>query len=430
MSILIKNAEVLIDNKFVKNDILIDGGKIVEIGKPVAGRPVAASGGTPEGNKEINAEGLTVLPGFIDMHCHLRDPGYEYKEDIISGTKAAAKGGFTAVCCMPNTNPVIDNPAIIHYIKYKSEKAFAKVYPIAAITVKSEGRELCEIGTLKEAGAVAVSDDGKPVSNAQIMRNAMQYCKGFNMPIISHCEDLTLADDGAANEGFNATISGIKGITRAAEEVMTARDIILAETLNAKVHITHVSTKGSVELIRNAKKRGVRVTCDTCPHYFTGTDDLIVNYDTNAKVNPPLREKEDVEAIKAGIADGTIDAISTDHAPHSADEKNAEFSKAPNGISGIEVAFALCYNLVKEKIITLEKLSALLTDKPSEILSLEKGVLKKGGKADLVIIKRDYKNKIDVNNFISKGKNNPFNGTDVFAKVCYTICGGVITFEK
>ena len=288
------------------------------------------------------------------MHVHLREPGYEYKETILSGTRAAVKGGFTAVACMPNTNPVADNETVVTYILSQAQKAgYAKVYPIACIAKGQQGEDITEFGRLKEAGAVAFSDDGRPVMDSGIMRLALQYGKGFDALMISHSEDLTLLNGGVMNEGDTATAIGLKGITRAAEEVMQSRDIILARTYDARVHLAHISTKGAVELVRRAKAEGVKVTAETAPHYFTADDTWVIGYDTNTKVNPPLRTKEDVAAIKAGLADGTIDAIATDHAPHHEDEKNVEYDIAANGISGIESSLPLSLNLVREGVISV-----------------------------------------------------------------------------
>lgn len=293
MNVLIKNGNAVIGDAFEPADIYIEGSKIVKIGKNI---DCAA-------DREIDASGKIVLPGFVDMHCHLRDPGQEYKEDIASGSAAALRGGFTSVACMPNTVPPVDNAALVKYVRTRAaEVDRAKVFPIGCITKGQQGKEMAEMGFMQEAGAVAFSDDGRPVSNANIMRLALEYAAGRNALIISHCEDKDLAGDGVANEGLNATVSGLKGITRAAEECMVARDIVLAETLGARVHIAHVSTKGSVELVRQAKARGVLVTCETCPHYFAATDDEILNYNTNAKINPPLRTQADVDAIEIGRA--------------------------------------------------------------------------------------------------------------------------------
>ncbi len=378
------------------------------------------------GDEVIDCANLTVIPGLTDMHCHLREPGYEYKEDIESGTLAAAKGGFTKVACMPNTKPVADNSAVIKYIADKAkEKAKVKVYPIGAISKEQKGEELAEIGDMKQAGAVAVSDDGKPVMSSSLMKKAIIYASTFDIPVISHCEDTVLADDGYMNEGYISTILGLRGIPKAAEEVMVAREIILSEYTGLHIHIAHVSTKLSVELIRNAKKRGVKVTCETCPHYFTLTDEAVLGFNTNAKVNPPLREKEDVNAIIEGLKDGTIDAIATDHAPHHADEKRIEFALAANGISGFETAFALSYTyLVKQNHISLNKLVELMNVNPCRILKLDNNM------TDLTIFDTENKYKVITEKFVSKGKNSPYNGYELYGQVVYTIVDGKIVYRN
>ena len=290
---------------FLGKDILIEKDRIVEIGTNLSKKV----------HRVIDATDMWVIPGLIDAHCHLREPGFEYKEDIVSGTRSAAAGGFTSVACMPNTEPAIDNAAMVQYIKLKSaSEGKVRVYPIAAITQGRKGKHITEMGEMKKAGAVALSDDGDPVSDANVMRLALEYAKQFGLLIISHCEDKSLVADGVMNEGYVSTILGLKGITRAAEEVMVARDVILSEITGAPIHIAHVSTAGAVDIIRHAKSRGIPVTCETAPHYFSATDEWVENYDTNAKVNPPLRTQRDVEAIKEGLRDGTIDIIATDHA--------------------------------------------------------------------------------------------------------------------
>lgn len=416
--LLIKSALV----RGEKKDILIDGDRIEKI---------AAGIGT-DGCDVIEADGLTALPAFVDMHVHLREPGFEYKEDIESGSKAAVAGGFSAVCCMPNTKPVTDNKYIVRYIKDRAkEVGLVKVYPIAAVSVGEKGETITEMGKLKEAGAVAFSDDGRPVESAQLMRIALEYAGGLNMPVISHCEDISLVNDGVMNEGFISTLTGLKGITRASEEVMVARDIVLAETLGARVHIAHISTKGSAQLIREAKARGVKVTCETCPHYFAATDELCRDNDANAKVNPPLREESDRLAMIEAIKDGTVDAIVTDHAPHAKHEKEGGFVGAANGISGIETSFALSYTaLVKSGEITLERLSELMTANPASIVNIECGRLEEGGKADIVLVDLAEKYAIDKNEFFSKGKNTPFHGREVYGRVRYTVVDGDLKYER
>lgn len=380
----------------------------------------------------IDATGMIVAPGLIDMHCHLRDPGYEYKEDIETGTKSAAKGGFTSVACMPNTNPIIDNKALVEYIFSKAKNSgVVNVYPIGAITKGLKGEELAEIGELKFAGVVGISDDGKPVNNPSLMRRAMQYASMFDTVVISHCEDMGLLDGGVMNEGFTSTHLGLKGITSAAEDVMVAREAILSEITGAHVHIAHVSTKNSVELIRQAKKRGVKITCETCPHYFTLTEEFVNGYNTNAKMNPPLRTAEDVEAIIEGLRDGTIDAIATDHAPHHKDEKDIEFDKASNGIVGFETALALGITyLVDKGQLSLMQLIEKMTINPARILGLNKGTLNAGKTADIIIIDADNEYAVDVNAFESKSKNSPYHGFLLKGRVQYTIVGGKIVVRQ
>lgn len=417
MNLLIKNATAVIGDSLEESDIYIEGSKIVKIGKDI---DCAA-------DKIIDAENKVVLPGFVDMHCHLREPGQEYKEDIESGSAAALRGGFTSIACMPNTNPPLDNVALIKYVAMRgTEVDNAKVYPIGCITKGQQGKEIAEMGFMKEAGAVAFSDDGRPVENGNIMRLALEYASSHKALVISHCEDKSIAADGVVNEGLNATISGLKGINRVAEESMIARDVLLAEALGARVHIAHVSTKGSVEIVRQAKARGVKVTCETCPHYFCATDDEILSYNTNAKINPPLRTQQDVDAIIEGIKDGTIDAIATDHAPHHADEKNREFNLAPFGTSGFETAFALAYTyLVETDVIDMPKLSKLMSANPARILGIGTGVLKAGERADITIVDTDKGFTVDSSKFVSKGKNSLFNGWQLRGAVTNVIVDGI-----
>ena len=419
--LLIKNGTAVFTDSVKKCDILVDGDKIAKISENI----------DMAGVKTIDASELHVFPGLIDMHVHLREPGYEYKEDIASGSAAAVHGGFTQICCMPNTNPVCDNAAVVGYIVARGkEVGLCKVRPIGAITVGEKGEQLAEIGKMKDAGAVAISDDGRPVSDARVMRLAMEYASDFGLICLSHCEDKSLVDGGVVNEGYNSTLAGLKGIPRAAEEIMIAREIILAETLQKRAHICHVSTKGGVQLLREAKARGVAISAETCPHYFTLTDDIVLGYDANTKVNPPVREKEDVEAIKEGLRDGTLDCIVTDHAPHHVDEKSVEYNLAAFGISGIETSFALSYtNLVRGGVLTLEQLSERMSTAPARILNLEGGELKEGGVADIMLADLNEKYVIDSKKFVSKGKNTPFDGTEVYGRVKYTIVDGKIKYS-
>lgn len=381
----------------------------------------------------IDAGGRMAFPGFVDMHCHLRDPGYEYKEDIETGTRSAAAGGFTSIACMPNTNPVIDNESVVKYITNKAKSdGLVNVYPIGSITKGLKGEELAEIGELKFAGVVAISDDGKPVMNPGLMKRAIQYASMFDTIVISHCEDLNLVDEGFMNEGYTSTILGLKGIPAAAEEVMVARDVLLAEYLGVPVHIAHVSTAGSVEIIRHAKGRRVKVTAETCPHYFALTDEAVNGYNTNAKVNPPLRSEKDIKAVLEGLADDTIDVIATDHAPHHIDEKRVEFAVASNGIVGFETAVPLSITyLVKKGILSYHKLVEKMALNPARILGLNKGILDEGRHADITIIDVDEEFTVDVDRFHSKSKNSPFGGFKLYGTVYYTIVGGrVVVREK
>ena len=347
MSLLIKNGKVIDPSQKISGprDILVEGKKI---------KGLFPRGKGPEADKTVDASDCIVIPGLVDIHTHLREPGDEYKETIKTGTMAAVRGGFTAVCCMPNTNPVNDNISVTEFIlKKASEEGSCAVSPVAAITTGQDGEMLTELEALIKAGCIAFSDDGRPVMNSLIMRRALEYSKIFGVPIISHCEDLELSEGGVINEGIISTMMGLKGIPKAAEEVMVARDLSLCELTGGRLHIAHVSSEGSVNMIRDAKARGIKVTAETCPHYFSITEESVMGYDTNCKVNPPLRTERDIDAIKSGLKDGTIDVIATDHAPHHYDDKNREFDNAAFGISGIETAFALGLRLVEEKIIVL-----------------------------------------------------------------------------
>ncbi|HJB93438.1 MAG TPA: dihydroorotase [Candidatus Borkfalkia stercoripullorum] len=419
--LLIKGGQVVFADEVKAADILLENGKIAKIGKNLKA----------DGAEVVDAAGLTVFPGLIDMHVHLREPGFEYKEDIASGSAAAVAGGFTQVCCMPNTDPVCDNAAVVGYIAARAkEVGLCKVRPIGAITRGEKGETLSEMGKMKDAGAVAVSDDGKPVANARMMRLAMEYASDFGLICLSHCEDKDLVDGGVVNEGYNSTLAGLKGIPRAAEEIIIAREIILAETLHKRAHICHVSTKGGVQLLREAKARGVQITAETCPHYFTLTDDVVTSFDANTKVNPPIREAEDVAAIKEGLRDGTLDCIVTDHAPHHVDEKNVEYNLAAFGISGIETSFSLSYTyLVKGGVLSLPELADRMSAAPARILHLEGGKIAEGEVADLMLADLNAEYVIDGKKFVSKGKNTPFGGMKVSGKVVCTIVDGDVKYR-
>ncbi len=420
MIIAIINGHIIdsANNVDEKLDIRVDDGKIVKIGKPGS---VSANGA-----QVVDASGKLVVPGLIDMHVHLREPGFEYKETIATGTDAAKAGGFTSVCCMPNTNPVNDNRSVTEFILSQARNGAAHVYPIAAITKGSRGEELTEMAELHAAGCRAASDDGKPVMTAGIMRRAMEYSRIFDLLIISHCEDTTLSDKGVMNEGIVSTELGLRGIPRAAEDVMTGRDIALAEQTGCRLHIAHVSTRGAVELIRAAKARGVKVTAETCPHYFSLTEEAVRGYNTMAKMNPPLRTDADVAAVKQGLKDGTIDVIATDHAPHAMDEKSGEFDYAPFGIVGLETALALTLKLVNEGILSLSEAIIKLSLNPAKNLKLAKGSLSSGADADITIIDPELEWTVDSSLFKSKSKNTPFNGWKLKGKAVRTIVGGKI----
>ena len=383
-------------------------------------------------DKTIDCTGKTVMPGFIDMHVHLREPGFEYKEDIASGTNAAVHGGFTAVACMPNTAPVNDDVSVLAYIKEKAAQAGnCRVYPVCAITKGLKGAELTEMGLLMQNGAIGFSDDGKPVAQSNRMRLAMQYSRGFDALIMSHCEDTSLADEGVMNEGQYSVMLGLAGICGAAESSMVARDLLLAKQYRARLHICHVSAEESVELIRAAKGKGVSVTCETAPHYFSADESWVESYDTNTKMNPPLRAAKDVKAIKEGLADGTIDAIATDHAPHCLDEKRTEYNIALNGIIGLQTSFSLgITNLVNTGVLTLEQLVEKMSCRPAEILRVKGGVIKKGEPADITVADTSAHIVYTPEMMVSKSKNSPFFNRDLFGVIEYTIVGGQVKYER
>ncbi|MCL2790141.1 MAG: dihydroorotase [Desulfobulbus sp.] len=379
----------------------------------------------PPGVPEIDAQGLWVVPGLIDMHVHLREPGEEYKEDILSGARAAASGGFTGMACMPNTKPINDCAAVTAMIVARAAEAAIRVYPVGAISLGCEGKQLAEFGEMREAGVVAVSDDGRPVRDSQLMRRALEYASDFGLPVISHSEEASLSS-GVMHEGPVATRLGLKGIPAAAETIMVYREIALAELTGAQVHIAHVSTAMAVELIRAAKGRGVRVTAETAPHYFTLTDEAVAGYDTNAKMNPPLRSAADREAIKQALADGTIDAIATDHAPHSILEKEVEFDLAANGIIGLETALPLTLALVRDHVIDERRLVELLAVMPATILGLAKGTLHPGAVADITLIDPQRQFAYSADQVVSKSRNSPFLDWILQGRAVLTMVGGAI----
>ena len=426
MNLLIRNGR-LIDPAHRRDeitDVLIENGKISRIGKTLK------SDGPKSETQIIDGTDKWVLPGFVDIHVHLREPGFEYKETIKTGTEAAAAGGFTSICCMPNTNPVNDNQAVTGMIREKARReGLVHVFPIGAITKGSKGEELSEIGDLVEAGCVAITDDGKPVMNSAVMRRAMEYSLAFDLPVIDHCEDEHLMNGGVMNEGVVSMELGLQGIPAAAEEVMVARNLILAELTGARLHLAHVSTAGSVRLVREAKSRGVRVSAETCPHYFILTEEAVRGYNTCAKMNPPLRTVQDRDAIRQGLKDGTLDVIATDHAPHAEDEKNREFDLAPFGIVGLETALPLTLRLVEEGVLSLEDAVAKLTVNPARVMRLNKGHLGIGADADLCLVDPEATWTVDPRRLRSKSNNTPFAGWRVKGLVAITIVDGRVAYS-
>ena len=422
MTILIQGGHVIDPGRFNGvADVLIEGGKISAVGPTLT---------APTGATVIRAGGQLVLPGFVDLHVHFREPGFEYKETIQSGTAAAVAGGFTTVCAMPNTNPVNDNQSVTEFMLDRARAAGnAHLYPIGAITKGSEGKELAEIGDLRRAGCVAISDDGKPVMNSLVMRRAMEYARAFDVPVVDHCEDLHLSEGGCMNEGLLSTELGLPGIPSAAEDVMVARNVSLAELTGARLHLAHISTAGSVRMVREAKSRGLKVTAEACPHHFTITEELTRGYNTHAKMNPPLRTWEDVQAIKEGLRDGTIDVIATDHAPHATQEKQQEFTEAPFGIVGLETALSLTLALVEEGVLTIESAVEKLATAPAKAFSLDAGTLAVGAPADVVIVDQHKQWEVDPSRFRSKSRNTPFAGWKVKGRVMTTIVAGRVVFE-
>lgn len=426
--LLITNARILDPScqpplDFV-GDILVEGQRIVKMGAGLSEQKIA------QGAQVIDASGLCAAPGFLDIHVHLRDPGFTHKEDILTGCRAAAAGGVTGVCCMPNTKPVTDSEEVLDYILEKAKDASARVYPIASITKGMQGQELNDIAALHSCGAVAVSDDGRPVESGGMMLRALKAAAAAGVPVISHCEDLSIIDGGIINEGRISRTLGVKGMDRASEDSITAREIVLAESSDTAIHIAHVSTKGSVQLIREAKERGVKVTCETAPHYMMMTDGLLLSRDANFRMNPPLREQEDCEAIVTGVLDGTIDAIVTDHAPHAPEEK-ADFRTAPNGIVGLETSFAAaCTVLVHQCGMSLVELVRLMSTNPANLMRLPGGTLREGSLADIVLFDPDKTWTVDAKEFSSKSRNTPFDGLELTGKVVRTILGGKTVFES
>ncbi|MBV9226372.1 MAG: dihydroorotase, partial [Acidobacteriaceae bacterium] len=403
--LLIRNGRVIDPSSGTDRvcDVAVEDGIIRQVGVDIAG------GG---GIEQFDATGMVVAPGFVDIHVHLREPGFEHAETIESGSRAAAAGGFTSICCMPNTQPVNDNATVTNYIRAQAERyAVVNVYPIGAITKNSAGEELSAIASMKQAGAVAISDDGRPVMNARVVRRAMEFARALDIPLVEHCEDLHLSAGGDMHEGLESTRLGLRGIPRSSEDVMVARDLILAELTGCRYHVAHISSHLSVEMVRFAKSRGLRVTAESTPHHFTIADRDMLPYDSNYKMKPPLREACDIQAVVEGLTDGTIDAIATDHAPHPGAEKMQEFERCPFGVIGLETALPLSLeHLYYTGRMNLTQLVALFTNRPAAVMSLPRGTLREGAVADITIFGTDHEWTYDVNRSPSKSRNTPFHG--------------------
>jgi dihydroorotase len=426
----------------VMRDLLLRGGRIVDpsqgldaVGDVLLrhGKVEACGGslGTPDGVEVIDVSGLVVAPGMIDVHVHLREPGREDVETVATGAHSAVAGGFTGVCAMPNTKPVTDNQATVGFVKRQGEAAgFARVYPYGAISVAQKGETLAEFGEMVQAGAVAFSDDGRPVESAHLMRTALEYARAFNVPVAEHCEDMTLARGGAMNEGLMSAKLGLKGIPAEAEEIYVIRDILLAKRTGGHIHLCHLSTKGSVELVRWGKERGINVTAEVCSHHISLTEDAVDGYNTNAKMNPPLRTAADIEALQQGLADGTIDLLVTDHAPHHYDEKEREFGDAPNGIVGLETALGVnCTYLLQPGILSLSQMVDAMSCKPARVFHLPGGSLAAGQLADVTVFDPARTWTVDPKRFRSKGRNTPYGGHTLAGQARLTIVGGRVVFR-
>jgi dihydroorotase len=404
-------------------DVLLLEGRVEAIGRNM---------GMPSGAMVVDATGQVVAPGLIDLHVHLREPGQEDLETVATGALAAAAGGFSAVCAMPNTDPVCDNQGVVGFMKAQAQRAGkARVYPIGAISLGQKGQQLAEFGELVGAGAVAVSDDGKPVVSSHLMRTALEYARTFGIPVADHCEEPTLSAGGVMHEGIVSTRLGLKGIPAAAEEIMVARDLLLAELTGGHIHLCHMSTRGSVDLIRRAKDRGIRVTAEACPHHFSLTHEACEGYDTNAKMSPPLREPEDRESIRQGLKDGTIDVIATDHAPHHYDAKEREFDDAPNGIIGLETALGLAITeLVKTGLLSLAELVERMSSGPARIFGLPGGTLAPGAPADVTVFDPEAEWTVHPQEFYSRSRNTPFGGRRLTGQATATIVRGQVVYQR
>jgi dihydroorotase len=424
MKLLIANGYVIDPAQEVNagGNLLIEDGRVTGL--------LGRSEAIPEDAHVLDATGLIVAPGFIDLHTHLREPGQEYKETIATGAAAAVAGGWTSICAMPNTDPINDNPAVTRFIREQAQLAkLANVFPIGAITKGSSGKELAEMGEMKNAGIVAVSDDGRPVPTSGMMRRAMEYARGFDLPVIDHCQDVSLSAGGVMHEGRWSLILGLRGMPAAAEDVDAVRDCVLAKLTGAKVHIAHVSTRGAIEAVRQAKNDGLSVTCEVTPHHWTLTDEAVAEYDTNTKMSPPLRSRDHVDAILAAMKDGTIDAIATDHAPHHFDEKALEFDQAPFGITGLETAVGLAFDLVHQGLIDLERVVEMCATNPARIFNLtDRGSLKQGAHADITILDPQLEWVFDVTRSKSKSRNTPFDGRALQGAAVATIVGGRLVY--
>ena len=407
-------------------DVLIADGRIEATGR------VGEVRRDGDGLETIDCSGLVVSPGFVDVHCHLREPGREEVETIATGARAAAAGGFTAVCAMPNTDPVTDNQAAVGFIIRQASRAgAARVYPIGAISIGEQGKTLAEFGEMVSAGAVAVSDDGKPVVSAQLMRTALEYARTFGIPVADHCEEPTLAANGAMNEGIVSARLGLKGIPAEAEEIMAIRDILLARRTGGHIHLCHMSTRGSVELIRWGKERGINVTAEVCPHHLSLTEEAVEGYDTNAKMNPPLRTADDVAALQEAVRDGTIDLIATDHAPHHYDEKEREFADAPNGIVGLETALAVNLTwLVHGGVTDITTLIERMSCAPARVFRLPGGTLRRGSMGDVTVFDPDVQWTVDPARFLSKGRNSPYAGMTLRGRAEITVVDGRVIYRR